>query len=33
MAANDNTSYPSYLNKLVDECSNSCHHSICEETH
>ena len=26
--ANDNKSYLGYLNKLLDECSNSYHHSI-----
>ena len=28
MIANDNKSYLAYLNKLVDECNNTYHHSI-----
>ena len=28
MAANDSKSYLSYLNKLVDQCNNTYHHSI-----
>ena len=28
MTANDSKSYLSYLNKLVDEYNNTCHHSI-----
>ena len=28
MAANDNKSYLSYLNKLVDQYNNSYHHSV-----
>ena len=28
MAANDNKSYLSYLNKLVDQCDNTYNHSV-----
>ena len=28
MAANESRSYLPYLNKLVDQCNNTCHHSI-----
>ena len=28
MTTNDNKSYRSYLNKLVDQCNNTYHHSI-----
>ena len=28
MTANDGKSYLSYLNKLVDQYNNTCHHSI-----
>ena len=28
MIGNDNKSYLSYLNNLVDECNNSYHHSV-----
>ena len=28
MATNDSKSYRSYLNKVVDQCNNTYHHSI-----
>ena len=28
MTANDRKSYLSYLNKLVDQYNNTCHHSV-----
>ena len=31
MAANDRKSYLSYLNELVDQYNNTCHHSIIKE--
>ena len=32
MTVKDNKSYLSYLNKLVDQCNNTYHHSINETT-
>ena len=28
MTANDSKSYFSYLNRLIDQCNNTCHHCI-----